>query len=114
MNAWKITKKDMLILVRDRRTLLGLVLLPLLFITILGLSAGQFFSEKEKAKRMRVGVVNEDVSALSGNLIAEVAKLDALDVSELANRDEAKELLADGKIDVLAFIGPRYHELVEE
>jgi len=29
MNAWKITKKDMLILVRDRRTLLGLLLLPL-------------------------------------------------------------------------------------
>src|SRR5580704_273734 len=114
MNAWKITKKDMLLLIRDRRTLLGLVLLPLLFISILGLSAGQFFSAKEKAKKMRVGVVNEDASPLADNLIAEVVKLDALDVTDLSDRGQAQELLADGKIDVLAVIGPRYHELVEQ
>jgi len=64
---------------------------------------------------MRVGVVNEDdLAAFRLHLIAEVAKLDALDVSELANRDEAKELLADGKIDVLAFIGRAITSLVEE
>jgi ABC-2 type transport system permease protein len=114
MNAWKITKKDMLLLVRDRRTLLGLVLMPLLFITILGLSAGQFFSEKEKAKKMRVGVVNQDGSPLAENLITEVVKLDALVVTELPDREQAKEMLADGKIDVLAIIGPRYHKIVEE
>jgi ABC-2 type transport system permease protein len=114
MTAWKITKKDMLLLVRDRRTLLGLVLLPLLFITILGLSAGQFFTEKEKAKKMRVGVVNEDASPLADNLITEVVKLDALEVTNLPDREQAKEMLADGKIDVLAIIGPRYHHLVEQ
>ncbi|HEY3964215.1 MAG TPA: ABC transporter permease [Planctomycetaceae bacterium] len=114
MKAWKITKKDLLLLVRDWRTLLGLVALPLLFITILGLSAGQFFSEKEKAKKMRVGVVNEDGSTLADNLITEVLKLDALAVTELSNREQAKDMLADGKIEVLAIIGPRYHELVEK
>ncbi len=114
MNAWKITKKDMLLLVRDRRTLLGLVLLPLLFITILGLSAGQFFSEKEKAKKMRVGVVNEDGSPLADNLITEVVKLEALAVTNLPDREQAKEMLADGKIEVLAIIGPHFHELVEQ
>jgi ABC-2 type transport system permease protein len=114
MKAWKITKKDLLLLVRDWRTLLGLVALPLLFITILGLSAGQFFSEKEKAKKMRVGVVNEDGSTLADNLITEVLKLDALAVTELPNREQAKDMLADGKIEVLAIIGPRYHELVEK
>src|SRR5436190_3100332 len=114
MAFWKITQKDLRLLGRDRRTLFGLVALPLFFITILGISAGQLFTAKEKAKRMRVGVVNEDTSPLSGNLIGEVLKLDALEVSELNDREEAREQLANGKIDVLALIGPHYHERVEE
>src|SRR5258708_4686525 len=113
MDAWKITKKDARLLFRDRRTLLSLVVLPLLFITILGLSAGQFFSEKEKAKKMRVGVVNEDTSPVSRKVMTEVFKIKALEVSELPDRQQAKELLADGKIDVLAIIGPRFRELVD-
>jgi ABC-2 type transport system permease protein len=114
MNFWKITKKDLRLLARDKRTLFGLVALPLFFITILGISAGQLFTAKEKAKRVRVGVVNEDDSSLSTDLIGEVLKLDALEVVELADRDEARERLADGNVDVVAFVGPRYHERVKE
>lgn len=114
MTFWNITKKDLRLLARDRRTLFGLVALPLFFITILGISAGQLFTAKEKAKRVRVGVVNEDASSLSEQLIGEVVKIDALEVKELADRSQAKEQLADGKIDVLAWIGPRYHERVEQ
>src|SRR5216684_2591653 len=114
MTFWKITKKDLRLLTRDKRTLVGLVALPLFFITILGISAGQLFTAKEKAKRVRVGVVNEDTSSLSSNLIGEVLKLDALEVIELADRGEARERLADGKVDVVAFIGPRFHEKVDE
>ena len=114
MNFWKITKKDVRLILRDRRTLFVLLALPLSFISILGLSAGQLFSQKEKSKKFRVGVVNEDTSVLSEKLLAEVVKMDALEVTELSDRDEAKELLADGKIEVLAFIGPHYHELVEK
>jgi len=114
MTFWKITKKDLRLLSRDKRTLFGLVALPLFFITILGISAGQLFTAKEKVKRVRVGVVNEDLSLLSIDLIGEVMKLDALEVVELADRSEARERLADGKVDVVAFIGPRYHELVKE
>src|SRR6266478_101242 len=113
MTFWKITKKDLRLLARDRRTLLGLVALPLFFITIFGISVGQLFTEKEKAKRARVGVVNQDTSPLSVALIGEVLKIDAIEVVEMVDRDEAREQLADGKIDVLATIGPRYHELVQ-
>jgi ABC-type multidrug transport system permease subunit len=114
MTFWKITKKDLRLLARDKRTLFGLVALPLFFITILGISAGQLFTAKEKAKRIRVGVVNEDTSTLSTNLIGEVLKLDALELVEMADRSEGKERLADGKVDVVAFIGPRFHEKVDE
>jgi ABC-2 type transport system permease protein len=114
MHAWNITKKDARLLIRDRRTLFSLVALPLLFITILGLSAGQIYSDKEKARKMRVGVVDESSSSLSSNLITEVVKLEALEVVDLPDREQAREALADGKIDVLAIIGPRYQELVEQ
>ena len=78
MTFWRITGKDLRLLLRDRRTLLSLLVLPLFFITIIGISAGQLFTEKEKAKRMRVGVVNEDNSPLSEKLISQVARFDAL------------------------------------
>jgi ABC-2 type transport system permease protein len=114
MNFWKITKKDVRLLLRDRRALFVLVALPLTFITILGFSAGQLFSQKEKGKKYRLGVVNEDSSKYSADLLAEVRKIEALEVTELVDMAEARTLLDDGKIEVLAHIGPRYQELVDD
>jgi ABC-2 type transport system permease protein len=112
MNAWQITKKDLRLLVRDRRTLFVLVALPLAFISILGVSAGQLFNEKEKTRKVRIGVIDQDQSELSGKLLTEVLKLKALEVSQLTDRSAARELLDDGKIEVLVTIGPHYHEVV--
>ncbi len=114
MNFWKITKKDVRLLLRDRRALFVLIALPLTFITILGFSAGQLFSEKEKGKKYKLGVVNEDKSEYSEKLLAEVRKIEALDMRELDDLPSAREMLADGKIEVLAHIGPNYRKRVEE
>lgn len=114
MNAWQITSKDLKLLFRDRRTLFVLVALPLLFITILGFSAGQLFSEKAKSKKVRLGLVNQDTSQIAEKLLGEVRKLDALEISEMSDPNDAKELLADGKFEVLVIVGPNYHARVEE
>lgn len=114
MNAWQITKKDLRLLARDRRTLFILVALPMAFISILGLSTGQLFSEREKARKVRLGVVREDESDLSGKLLTEVYKLRALEVQELDSRTVAKQELAEGKVDVIVFIGAGYQKRVEE
>lgn len=114
MNFWKITKKDVRLLLRDRRALFVLVALPLTFITILGISAGQLFSQKEKGKKYRLGVVDEDQSDMSERLLGEVRKIAALEIAEFSDINEARELLADGKIEVLAHIGPSYHERVQD
>jgi len=114
MNAWQITKKDVKLLVRDRRTLFVLIALPLAFIAILGTSTGQLFSEREKARKVRVGVVNEDQSELAGKLMTEVQKLEALEMHEFEKRTEGRESLTVGKVDVLVIIGPEYHKRVEE
>ncbi len=113
MNAWQITRKDLKLLVRDRRTLFVLVALPLAFISILGLSTGQLFNEREKARKVRLGVVNEDQSELAGKVLTEVYKLQALEVHEISERAEAKRMLVDGDLDVIVVIGRHYHDCVE-
>jgi ABC-2 type transport system permease protein len=115
MNFWKITKKDVRLLLRDRRAVFVLIALPLTFISILGLSAGQLFSQKEKGKKYSLGVIDESQSDLSFKLLEEVRKIEALDVrDDLTDLKQAREMLADGKIEVLARIGPRYEEIVQE
>jgi ABC-2 type transport system permease protein len=114
MNFWKITKKDVRLLLRDRRALFVLIALPLTFITILGFSAGQLFSQKEKGKTYKLGVVNDDQSAYSEKLLAEVRKIEALEVVDLYDLPRARQSLADGDIEVLAHIGPNYKARVEE
>ena len=67
MNAWQITLKDLRLLQRDRRTLFILVALPLIFITILGLSTGQFLTMQDKNQLIqfaRIGVDDGDLDEL--------------------------------------------------
>lgn len=113
MNAWQITKKDVKLLVRDRRTLFVLIALPMAFIAILGTSTGQLFSERDKAKKVRLGVVNEDQSKLAGDLVTQVERLDAIELHPFQTLAEGRESLTVGKIDVLVTIGKKYHERVE-
>lgn len=114
MNASQITKKDLLLLWRDRRTLLVLVALPLVFISILGFSTGQLFSEGQKNRTVQVGLVDADKSPLSAKVVDEVLKLKALNITEFTDRHAASMALAKDKIDVMLVIGPAYHERVDE
>ena len=43
MKSWEITKKDIRLLVRDARALFVLLVLPMVFITIIGLTMGKLF-----------------------------------------------------------------------
>src|SRR6266478_6391714 len=114
MNACQITKKDLILLYRDRRTLSVLVALPLAFISILGLSTGELFSQGQKARTIRVAVVDEDDSVLSKKIISELDNIKALETKEIPDRSTAKKELAEDKADVLLYIGPGYHQKVQE
>src|SRR5579872_6062166 len=114
MNAPQVSKKDLKLLVRDRRSVFVLIAMPLAFIAILGLSTGQLFSQREKARKVRLGIVNEDTSDFSGRMLTEVYKLKALQIEEIADRKQAKRRLVDGDIDVMVMIGEHYHDCVEK
>src|SRR5579859_3754160 len=58
MKAWEITKKDLRILLRDARALFVLLVLPLVFITIIGLTMGKLLGWKNTNQVLKVGIVD--------------------------------------------------------
>jgi ABC-2 type transport system permease protein len=58
MKSWEITKKDLRILVRDARALFILLVLPLVFITIIGLTMGKLLGWQNSNQILRLGYVD--------------------------------------------------------
>jgi ABC-2 type transport system permease protein len=58
MKAWEITKKDLRILVRDARALFVLLVLPLVFITIIGLTMGKVMGWSNSNQILRLAVLD--------------------------------------------------------
>jgi ABC-2 type transport system permease protein len=58
MKSWEITKKDIRLLVRDARAVFVLLVLPMVFITIIGLTMGKLFGWRNTNQILKIGVVN--------------------------------------------------------
>lgn len=114
MGAWDITCKDLKLLLRDRRALVLLLLLPLLFIAILGMSTGQFLTKEDGPSRYRVAVVDEDGSELSSRVIANLKKHGQLSLEDYPSRAAAEEALKKQETSALLAIGPAFEEKVDE
>src|ERR1041385_1235769 len=59
MVIWTLARKDLRLLVRDARALVILLVMPLIFVLVLGVSLGEGFGQKP-ADRLRVTVLNLD------------------------------------------------------
>jgi ABC-2 type transport system permease protein len=59
MKFWIITKKDLRLLVRDRRALIVLVVLPLIFITIIGLTTGKLMGWTSSNTVLRIVLIDK-------------------------------------------------------
>lgn len=59
MGFWQITKKDLRLLVRDRRTTALLIVLPLVFITIIGLTTGKLLGWKRSNQLLQIGYLDQ-------------------------------------------------------
>ena len=114
MNAWQITLKDLRLLQRDRRTLFILVALPLIFITILGLSTGQFLTMQDKNQLIQIAIVNEDPGELAAQFAENLRSKDGLDSKLIEHREEAVGKLETGLFMAVISIGPKFQERVEE
>ncbi|MDZ4688160.1 MAG: ABC transporter permease, partial [Planctomycetaceae bacterium] len=114
MGAWDITCKDLKLLLRDRRALVLLLLLPLLFIAILGMSTGQFLTKNDQPQRYRIAVVDEAKSELSIRTVANLKKHDQLTLEDYPTRPAADEAIKKQNASALLVIGPNYETKVDE
>src|SRR3972149_6077712 len=67
MQAWEITKKDLRLLARDRRALIVLVILPLIFITIIGLTTGRMMGWNNSNTLLKIALADNVVYEEIGN-----------------------------------------------
>ena len=74
MKVWWLARKDLLLVARDKKAFLTLILMPLLLIAILGSAFGNMMKEEDEItiKKFTLGVVNLDQGQLSEVLTEEV------------------------------------------
>src|SRR5665213_767023 len=113
MNAWRITQKDLRLLQRDRRTLFILVALPLIFITILGLSTGQFLTMQDKNQLISIAIVNEDPGEVAAQFAESLRRKAGLDARLVVNREQAVTKMETGTVMAVIVIGPQFQERVD-
>ena len=114
MTAWYITRKDLLLLVKDKRAVVLLLVLPLLFISIVGMSTGQFLTRDENNQRFKIAVVDQDGSELSRRLLEVLEQHRELQMVRLSSLDEARQALRRGEASLLLTIGSQFEERADE
>ncbi|HEY4261411.1 MAG TPA: ABC transporter permease, partial [Schlesneria sp.] len=114
MSAWQITRKDLLLLLKDRRALVLLLILPLLFISIVGMSTGQFLTRDDNSQKFRILVVDQNSSDLSQQLIQELARNREFSVTTNDSAAEADDKLQRGDASMMITIGPDFVNRAEQ
>ena len=114
MAAWYITAKDLLLLAQDRRALVLLLVLPLLFISIVGMSTGQFLTRDDNTDRFRIALIDRSQSETSKELIAELSQRPELLITPVDSEEAALEAARSGDAMLLMQIGPQFEERVDE
>jgi ABC-2 type transport system permease protein len=132
MKFWTITTKDLRLLVRDRRALITLVLLPLVFISIIGLTTGQILGWRGSNQIIRIAAVdavaydnvigeglrsNAEERQRARNLVVrllnQIQEHKGLRVEEVATREDAERMYRDADANVALIIGPEFYDRVQ-
>src|SRR6266852_3062526 len=103
MATWILAKKELRLLLRDRRAALLLVVMPLLFILILGLLLGETFGQKpDDSTHVLVADLNQGSGLRPGEpwskvVIRELTETAGIKVHINDSLEETKRLVAEHK-----------------
>ncbi len=111
--ALEITRKDLKLLVRDRRALVLLILLPMGFIAILGMATGQLFTGGDK-QQYTIGFVDHDESETSSMLLAQYQEFNDVKVLPINSDENAAVMLRKAEVAAVVTVGPNFAERVDE
>jgi ABC-type Na+ efflux pump permease subunit len=120
---WVLAKKEFRLLLRDPKAAVILLVMPFLFILVLGVSLGEGFGQKPDA-RLRVSIVILDKRLPAGVPFPKTswASVVQRDLAETAGirleiiegREEAQRLVDSGKRAAVLVFGPKFSELVND
>jgi linearmycin/streptolysin S transport system permease protein len=124
MPIWILAKKDLRVLLRDTRAAIILMVMPVVFILVLGLALGESFGQKPD-DRLRITIVNEDKGLppnpgpYPGRPWSEVVRDDlaetgGIKVEVVPNRDEATALIREGKRSAIIIFTPDFSDHVQD
>lgn len=120
MGFWWLALKDALIIGRDRKALLTLILMPILLIGILGAAFGNMMDDEDapSIKKFKVGIVNGDDGELGSALENEVFKKGMPDLvsAESMAEEELERKLKNQEISVGVIIPENFsgHIMTDE
>lgn len=114
MGIWKITVKDLRLILKDRGALYTLLALPVVFIAILGVSTGQLITTHDDAKLIKIGVVDESQSDLSRDVYHNLSLIGGIKAESIKNRAEGHMHLQDGRASVVVILGQQFEQKVDE
>ena len=126
MKSWVITSKDLRLLFRDRRALTVLVLLPLIFITIIGLTTGRLLGWQRSNQILIIAAVDlvdyesysedEMERTLARNLVTKIfnglQEEEGIEIQEVETEEQAKHLTDMEEATAYLVIRPDFVENV--
>lgn len=112
--VWQITLKDLILLTRDRRALLLLLLLPLMFISVLGLSAGKVLAPEDDHRRFVVGVLCHEDNDLTSAILRRLRSRVELEVLTFRHREQLAQEKGGQLISATIILPPDLADRVEE
>jgi ABC-type Na+ efflux pump permease subunit len=119
MPTLTLAAKDLRLLLRDARSAIILLLMPLLFVAVLGMSVGEGFGQKPD-DRLRISVVNLDEGVPANQrsdfppkrwsdvVIDDLASTAEIRIEIIPSREEAESLIRQGKRAAVLIFEPYF------
>src|SRR5262245_33196790 len=118
MAIWTLAKKELKLLVRDWRAAILLLVMPLLFILVLGLLLGEGFGQKADEK-LRVSLVDldeglEDEEGLIDGerwfdvVLRDLSETGGIKIEIIPDEEEARRLVADHRRAAVLIFKPGF------
>ncbi len=105
--------KDLLVLTRDRRALMILLVTPAVFIAILGFSTGKLFGRQNENDRIAMAILRKDAGETAKVFEARLASRASLEMIRVDSREQVWRLVNEGETQVGLIIGEGFQASVD-
>ncbi len=107
---WELIRKEMLILLRDRQTILLLFLMPVALIFFLSLALEGVWTDKFLGRKIQLVIKNESQSPRADLLARKIKAHESIRVVERPADMNSDKILADGKTQLIVTIPRGFEE----